>query len=397
MQKTKMIGGILLVSGTTIGAGMLALPVSTGLAGYFPGVFLFFLCWLLMIYTAFLMLEATLWMKEDINLITIAKHTLGRWGELFCWAAYLFLLYALTTAYIAGTGMIVNGVFEQLTGMKILRGLESIPLLLLFSIFVYKGTLYVDKANRLLMIGLVVTYFILVIFSSPNVDIQKLSYTNWSDLWLSTSLVITSFGFHIIIPSLSAYLKRDIKQLKWTLIIGSAIPLLVYILWETIVLGIIPVIGTHGLQEGYAAGIDGSELLAHHIDIPYLGLFAKLFSFFAILTSFLGVSLSLSDFLADGLKIKKTPWGKALLYSLTFIPPIAFTLFDPRIFFTALEYAGAFGVVTLLCLLPALMVWNGRYKLHLQSDYKAPGGKAALVAVILISFAIIILEIAHQV
>lgn len=397
MQATRILGGVLLVSGTTIGAGMLALPVGTGLAGYFPGIVLFFICWLFMTYTAFLMLEATLWMKEDINLISIAKHTLGGWGEMFCWAAYLFLLYALTTAYIAGTGMIVSGAFEQLTGIAIPSGLEAIPVMLLFSIFVYKGTMHVDKANRLLMIGLIVTYFVLVIFSTPHIELQKLAYSKWSDLWLSISLVITSFGFHIIIPSLSAYLKRDVRSLNWTLVIGSLIPLLVYIIWETIVLGIIPLQGTYGLLEGYSSGIDGSKLLARHIDIPYLSVFARFFSFFAILTSFLGVSLSLSDFLADGLKIKKTPSGKAILYGLTFIPPVIFTLFDPRIFFTALEYAGAFGVVTLLCLLPALMVWNGRYKLHLPSTYRVPGGKAGLIAVILISCTIIILEIAHQI
>lgn len=393
MQMTKFIGGILLVSGTTIGAGMLALPVATGIAGFLPSIVLLFFCWFFMLYTAFLMLEATLWIKEEINLVTIAKQTLGFWGELFCWTAYLFLLYALMTAYVAGTGMIMSGSLHELTGIAIPQKFHTVPLILLFSLFVYKGTVYVDRINRWLMIGLVATYFALVTFSTPYIDIEKLSYSNWSKIELGLSLVITSFGFHIIIPSLSAYLKRDITALKWTLLIGSAIPLVVYLIWEIIGLGIIPVEGPNGLLEGYASGIDGSTLLNSHINVPYLGLIVRLFSFFAILTSFLGVSLSLSDFLADGLKVKKTPLGKGLLYGLTFLPPLIFTMINPRIFFTALEYAGAYGVISLLCLLPALMVWRGRYYLHLNSGYRTPGGKVGLLLVIFISLMIISLKI----
>ena len=41
MNLGRLLGGILLVAGTAIGAGMLALPVSTGLAGFYPSLFLF--------------------------------------------------------------------------------------------------------------------------------------------------------------------------------------------------------------------------------------------------------------------------------------------------------------------------------------------------------------------
>lgn len=101
---SQLIGGILLVSGTTIGAGMLALPVSTGLAGFIPSIILLFVFWLYMTYTAFLMLEVNLWMGPHTNLISMAKNTLGTIGEGVSWLTYLFLLYSLTTAYVAGAG-----------------------------------------------------------------------------------------------------------------------------------------------------------------------------------------------------------------------------------------------------------------------------------------------------
>src|SRR5271155_679249 len=112
----RLIGGILLVSGTTIGAGMLALPIVTGFAGFWPSVALFIVYWLYMTFTAFLMLETNLWMEEHTNLITMAKRTLGRGGQILSWIIYLFLLYTLTTAYLAGGGPIFLETFEALTG-----------------------------------------------------------------------------------------------------------------------------------------------------------------------------------------------------------------------------------------------------------------------------------------
>lgn len=182
--------------------------------------------------------------------------------------------------------------------------------------------------------------------------------------------------------------------MKKAILIGSVIPLIVYIVWEFLALGIIPLEGPAGIYEAHVKGGDGAQLLTQHIGDGMISTVLRCFAFFAIVTSFIGVSMSLFDFLADGFKIKKTPIGRILLYVLTFGPPMAMTLTDPRAFLTALEYAGAFGVVILLGLLPALMVWWGRYRCHLQSAYSPPGGKPALIVVMGISCVVILLEIA---
>lgn len=110
------MGGVLLVSGTTIGAAMLALPVATGFAGFIPSVVLFVACWLYFTYTALLMLEVNLWFGDNVNLITMANRTIGRWGEFLSWLIFLLLLYALTTAYVAGSGSIMITFIAAFTG-----------------------------------------------------------------------------------------------------------------------------------------------------------------------------------------------------------------------------------------------------------------------------------------
>lgn len=392
-SKSRRIGGILLVAGTTIGAGMLALPVVTGFAGFIPSALLFIVYWLFMTFTALLMLEVNLWMGEHSNLITMARKTLGKSGAIFSWIIYLFLLYSLTTAYIAGSGPIFIDFIHELTGVQLPAWTGPFPLLAIFGFFVYQGTKAVDYANRILMIGLVITYLIITFFLAPHVQQQLLEHRHWNAIWIAVSIVSTSFGFHIIIPTLTDYLKRDVYELRKVILIGSFIPLIVYTIWIALTLGIIPL---NELKEGYQKGLDGATLLSSRLEHSQLGYTTRCFSLFAIVTSFLGVSLSLSDFLADGLKIPKTPKGRAFLYLLTFVPPLLIVLMDPRAFLNGLEYAGAFGVVVLLGLLPVLMVWSGRYIQQRESKFKAPGGKIALIIALILSLGVIGLEVANK-
>src|SRR5271170_1531697 len=94
------IGGILLIAGSCIGAGMLALPIMTGLAGFFPSLVALFISWAFMTFTALLLVEVCGWFYGQVNLLTMAKESLGEVGRTVGWVTYLFLFYALLIAYI---------------------------------------------------------------------------------------------------------------------------------------------------------------------------------------------------------------------------------------------------------------------------------------------------------
>lgn len=383
----------MLVSGTILGVAILAFPVATGMAGFFPSLLLFIAYWLYMTFTAFCMLEVNLWEGKTSNLVSMAKHTLGRGGEIVSWVTYLFLMYALMTAYIAVGGSLVVNFLRFFTEVDFPDWVGSLPVVFFFGFFVYEGTRYVDLVNRVLMAGLALAYIFMIFYLVPFVDLEKVTHTQWRYLPAALSVVSTSFGFQIIIPTLSNYLNRNVSSLKKVILIGSLIPLIIYIIWELLTLGVIPLEGKYGIIQGYARGEDGAKLLTGVLKNPAITIVATVFSFFAIVTSLLGVSISLLDFLADGLKIKKSSWGKIVLFTLTFLPPFFFIVTDPRAFLSALDYAGGFGVVILLGLLPTLMVWAGRYHHRFDSHYQAPGGKPALMASLFISILIIVFEL----
>ncbi|MEX1013069.1 MAG: aromatic amino acid transport family protein [Waddliaceae bacterium] len=396
-MNSKVIGGIFLIAGTTIGAGMLGLPIVTGFAGFYPTLLFLLFFWAYMTYTAFLILEVNLWTGAETNLITMAHATLGKWAELLSWVIYLLLLYLLTSAYMAGSAPAVQFLLKSLMGWDIPVWAGAIPLIVIVGLFVFEGTKYVDYLNRILMTALILGFVGIFVFVAPHIDHALLSHSHVPSLLLAISLIATSFGFHIIIPTLVTYLDRDVENLRKVIFIGSLLPLAVYVIWEMITLGTIPLNGEYSLSEGYKEDVNSSLLLSLNIGNSLISLLAQFFAFFAVITSFLGVSKSLMDFLSDGLHIPETLWGSAKLIFLTLIPPFLFIFFHPRAFIVALQFAGAFGVVILLGLLPAMMAWGGRYKKGFKGPFRAWGGKPALIIVMVISVLVILIEIGDKV
>jgi tyrosine-specific transport protein len=395
IRTNKFLGSVLLISGTSIGAGMLGLPVMTGFAGFFPTLILLFFFWFYMLVTAFLYLEVNLAFPGNVNLITMAAKTLGIWGKVVAWLVYLLLLYSLTAAYMAGSSPLFSDAIKYFTGYNLPSWAGPLPLLIIFGVFVYLGAKSADYINRALMLGLVIAYFILAIFLPSQTELQLLKHVNMKAVLVGIPLIITSFGFHIIIPTLTSYMRHNVKKLKLALVIGSFIPFLIYILWEFLILGIVKVSGNNSLAQMYIEGQASTEaligILIDVINKPWIAKIANFFSFFAIITSFIGVTLSLADFITDGFKIKRNPRGRFIACLLTFLPPLVFLYGYERVFLQALQYAGIF-VAILLCILPALMVW----KLPKAKFYKSFCGRSLLVAVILIALIVIGLDILEE-
>lgn len=386
----RFIGGILLVAGCCIGAGMLGLPVLSAQAGFGPSLLTFAICWLFMLTTGLLLLEVNLWQGENISIITMARRTLGRGGEIVAWLVFLFLFYSLMVAYVAASGSLIADFLGDLTGMSWHHSIGGALFTLFFGILLYLGTGAADRCNRVLMFGLVISYVILVILGAPSVKSEFLTHTHWPAVTMVVPAVIVSFGFHNLVPTLTTYFEAHRRSLIWAIGIGSAIPLFIYLAWEWLILGIVPL-------KDFASALDHGEIateaLKDAVGTSWVLEIAQAFAFFSIVTSFLSVALSFVDFLSDGLRIEKTPRGKALLALLVLIPPFLCSLLYPEIFLTALNIAGGYGAVILFGLLPALMVWRGRYVLKAPLQPIVPGGRFILVVVIAFSLWVVSLQI----
>ena len=99
--KAQKIGATMLIAGTAIGAGMLGMPIVSGVCGYYFSICLILFCFFLMLANLFLLLEATLYCKDPYaNIISLAREHLGTVWSVICWVCFMLLLYAVVASYI---------------------------------------------------------------------------------------------------------------------------------------------------------------------------------------------------------------------------------------------------------------------------------------------------------
>lgn len=385
-----VVGGTLLIAGTTIGVGMLALPIVTGAGGFIPATLIYLLTWFFMLCTGLLLLEVCTWMPTEANLITMTHRLLGPIGQSICWAVYLFLFVTVMIAHVAGGGDAMNA----LIGDALPKWAAMIVYVLLFSPVVYLGTKMVDRFNILLMTGVLITYFSFIFFAGGHVDMALLKYSNWSKAWPAMPILLTAFTYQLIIPTLMTYMKRDVKKVRRSIILGTSIPLVVYVIWEVLILGNIPV---ERLLQAEASGEIATMPLKEILHNPMIYKIGSWFAFFVLTTSYVALALAFLDFVADGLKVKKEGTTKLALCLAIFGIPTFFAFVYPGIFIRALGYAGGISCALLFGLLPPLMAWVGRYvKRYDKQNPQLPGGKLTLGLLIVFIIVIMIMQISNQ-
>ena len=386
----KTLGSTLITSGTMIGAGMLAMPLTSAGIGFTFTVVLLILLWILLTYSALLFVEVYQTAEHDAGIGTLAAQYFGRLGRIIATSVLMIFLYALLSAYVTGGGAILASTLPDFATPDLKMKGSILAFTILFGFFVAIGTSFVDALNRFLFIAMIAALFIVLGLMIPEIKIDNLMAMPIDKaLLISASPVFfTAFGFHGSIPCLNKYLEGDVKALRFSIIVGSAITLVGYLLWQFSTHGVLsqsrfleilnqdPTL--NGLIEAVRV-ITGSTIIAAVV---------KIFSALALITSFLGVALGLLECIDDLLKRAFNISANRLsLGFLTFLPPLLFAFFYPEGFILALGYAGqmfAFYAVVL----PAALVWKARHQ-HPNLPYRVPGGSGVLLFVSILGIIIV--------
>lgn len=377
----KTVGSTLLVAGTMIGAGMLAMPLTSAGIGFGFTLVLLLGLWALLTFSALLFVELYQTAESDAGIGTLAEQYFGKAGRIIATAVLIIFLYALIAAYISGGGSLLKDLLPESFGDKVSILLFTV----IFGSFIVIGTHSVDKINRVLFFVMLAAFAVVLSLMLPEIKFDNLMATPIDNaLIISASPVFfTAFGFHGSIPSLNKYLDGNVKALRISILAGSAITLCAYILWQMSTHGLLTQneflqilkedATLNGLVKATLA-ITGSNMIAGAV---------KLFSTLALVTSFLGVGLGLLECIEDLLKRSfNISAGRISLGLMTFIPPLVFALFYPEGFILALGYAGqmfAFYAVVL----PVSLVWKAR-RAHTNLPYKVWGGNLTLIIVLVL-------------
>ncbi|OOF50045.1 tyrosine transporter [Rodentibacter genomosp. 1] len=397
MLKNKTFGSALIIAGTTIGAGMLAMPLTSAGMGFGYTVLLLAGLWILLVYSGLLFVEVYQTADQlDDGVATLAEKYFGVPGRILATLSLLILLYALSAAYITGGGSLLSGLPTAFGMDAMSPNIAIIIFTLVLGSFVVIGTKGVDGITRLLFIGKLIAFAFVLFMMLPKVATDNLMALplNYAFVISAAPIFFTSFGFHVIMASINSYLGGNVTQFRKAILIGTAIPLIAYLVWQ---------LATHGVlsQSEFVRILQADPTLNGLVNAVreitgsnVMGEVVRIFSALALITSFLGVMLGVFEGLGDLFKRYRLPHNRISLTFAAFIPPLVFALFYPEGFITALSYAGL--LCAFYCLiLPIGLAWRTRQK-NPHLPYRVLGGNIALVLALVIGIVIMVIPFLIQ-
>ncbi|MEZ8021989.1 amino acid permease [Vibrio sp. 1F255] len=365
-----MMGSSLIIAGTALGAGMLAIPMVLAQFGLLYGTLLMVLICFGTTYAALLLLEATIKAGGGLGLNSIARKTLGKQGQLLTNGLLYALLICLLMAYILGAGDLLSKLLSNF-GVEITATTSQTVFTLLAGAVVASGTGVIDKLNRALFFVMLASLFATMAFLAPSMtqeNLMQVTSHDHVDLIKTSAILFTSFGFMVVIPTLVSYNHEATdKQLRNIVIIGSLIPLVCYLCWLFAVVGNLS-------EEQFRSFENVSDLMAaFEAQSPWVGNVLSTFTGLALLTSFFGVAMALFNQNKDMFN-----QNTAVTYCISFILPLAGSLLAADKFLQVLNYAGII-LVFLAVFVPLVMVHKQRFMKVADDRYRAEGGSAMML------------------
>ncbi|MEA1916985.1 MAG: aromatic amino acid transport family protein [Campylobacterota bacterium] len=345
----------LLVTGNLIGAGILGMPITTGLAGFWPSMLMMVLFALGMLFSAVVLAnEANTTQNDTFNYPSLYQKYLGTSGKWVATIANLIILYGLLTGYLAGGSQIIVNIVGIPTEFQPLVLLTLFALLTLLSI---SGMSVIQKYNTVLMLSLWTAFFVLIFVGFEKVESAKYAYTDWGYLPMAIPMIVTGFHFHNIIPSLC-------KDSKWSkdiwkpIAIGMGIGFAMNTIWMLVAIGVVPTFGEISLNEARVSGIPITVEMSQILHSQIFSIIGMIFAIIAITTSYVANGMGLKDFTEDFLKNSLNIENKWIILAVAFIPPLILSLLFADIFLEAINIAGGIGIVLLFGILPSIIFYK---------------------------------------
>jgi len=358
----RLLQSIFLIVGTAIGAGILALPISTVSCGFWGSVLGLTITWLFMTVAAFNMIKARLCFEADVDLSTMTTQLLGKWANVIVEFCYLALLMALVSMYITVGSAWVMELLGLYTGLEISAQTAQVGFTFVIASVIYSGLGNLANINQFITAAKLFFLVMIIVISVPEVQEVKLESYNLMEIPATFSMLLTTFGFSIVLPSLVGYLNNDKKKLYGALLTGSIVILLAYLAWQLIAFGVIGADGD-GLAKIALSQDKGTEVintLTNLVQDPSFKTYGFGIMLTAVLTSFLGVGHCLFSYLKDSFPIANPTRKSLLAIILGFVTPVMIINLYPSGISSILSFAGIF-VAAILGILPTAMVLSKEY------------------------------------
>lgn len=360
------------LTGTIIGAGILGLPYVFSRAGFLFGLFWLLFLGYIMIFVNLCLGEITLKTKKIHQLPGYAEKYLGKKGKWFMLFALAFEVYSALIAYLIGEGQSFSQMFFGHVGYAVYF---AIGFWLIMTLLLREGLRGLKKIETWGVIAIIVIILGILITYAGDVNFSKLSYINYSNFFLPFGVVLFALLGFTSIPELRRIIKGEEKKLKTAIFVGSLIPVVLYIIFAFVFVGLfgvnVPKVATLALGNG----------------VIVLGIFTMMTSYFVL-------SFALKDSFDFDWKISGF-WKFVLVSLLPLILYLVINYFNLADFVKVLGIGGVVsgGIIGILIL---LMNMKAKRAGNRKSEFKIPLGWFFIILLSLIFIFGVVVELFLQ-
>jgi tyrosine-specific transport protein len=345
------IASIALIAGTTIGAGILALPTVTYTSGFIVSSISLFFGYIVMTLSGLYIAELTIrisssillsstttttGLESDLNELKqpqqieqVPKPTTTTLGLLDVYnqglmsnlsdsisstttqihnkntiiqysaiIAYFFLHYAMMVAYIAQGGNNLINVFPIPPTIPVsINGPIVFTSIMATSMYCLPKRI-ISIINNIFVIGVFISMGGILLFGANTVDINALfniQYQHPMYIISTLPIIFLAFVYHNIVPFIVKELQYNIPSIQSAIIAGTTLPFGMFVLWNAIILGNIDPITIASNTNFDPVSILMNNGSSSSSSSVLLGPLITIFSTLAVITSLIGFTYGLNE------------------------------------------------------------------------------------------------------
>ena len=294
--------------------------------------------------------EITLRTKGKHQLTGYAEKYSGKLGKYFMFISMIIGLYGAIIAYTLGGGEALASMFgyDPLFWSTVFFGV--------LAWLIYIGLDAIEKSEAFVMPIILTLVVLIFLLALPRMNLSNFTGFSFSKMLIPYGIVMFAYLGTVAVPEIKEELIKYKKDLKKAIIIGSSIPIIIYILFAISIVGVLGA-GTHEIGALGLAEILGQKMV-------FVG---ALFALLTLTSSFLAVGLALKElFWYDyGLR-KNTAW----LLSC-FVPFLIFLLLKLGKLASFTTILNVTGVITgaIIGVLVVMMALNAKKRSERKPEY----------------------------
>ena len=324
---------------------MLGIPYVLAKAGFVYGSIMILAIGIAFIFLNLFVGEVVLRTKGHHQLTGYAEKYLGLTGKRFMMFSMLINIYGALIAYLIGEGTTLHAIFGFGTPL-----MYTLIFFAICSFIIYRGIKATGMTELILISLLLLIVVIIGIFSYNQMNLSNLSVFHPAAFFIPYGVVLFALMGSPAIPEIKEVLGKEKYKMKKAILIGSSVPIVLYLVFAFIVISIVGLDNFSLLEANQRIATVALSIYSNQI----LGLLANLIAVLAMFTSFLTLGLALVDMYRYDYDLSR---HTALALTLFF--PLIVVLVGLTSFIAVLSLTGALagGIDGILVI---LMYWKAK-------------------------------------